>query len=130
MSPYIRPPESWPRKFAVAFRGILLAVRTQCSFWVHLPVAVAVLVGATLHGVTRVEWAILLVCITMVLAAEAFNTALEFLAKAITQEENENIRHALDVASGAVLITSLGALAVGSLLLLTRLAADIQRWLQ
>jgi diacylglycerol kinase len=93
-------------------------------------VAVAVLVGATLHGVTRVEWAILLVCITMVLAAEAFNTALEFLAKAITQEENENIRHALDVASGAVLITSLGALAVGSLLLLTRLAADIQRWLE
>jgi diacylglycerol kinase len=130
MSPYIRPPESWPRKFAVAVRGILLAVRTQRSFWVHLPVAVVVLVGATLHGVTRVEWAILLVCITMVLAAEAFNTALEFLAKAITQEENENIRHALDVASGAVLITSLGALAVGSLLLLTRLAADIQRWLE
>jgi diacylglycerol kinase len=130
MSPYIRPSESWPRKFAVAIRGIVLAVRTQRSFWVHLPVAVAVLIGATLHGVSRVEWAVLLVCITMVLAAEAFNTSLEFLARAVTDEENENIRQALDVAGGAVLLTTLGAITVGSLLLLTRLAADIQHWLK
>jgi diacylglycerol kinase len=130
MPRYIRQPESWFRKFAVAIRGIVLAVRTQRSFWVHLPVAVAVLIGAALHGVTRIEWAVLILCITTVLAAEAFNTALEFLARAITQDENENIRHALDVAGGAVLITSIGAVAVGSLILVTRLVADISRWLE
>jgi len=129
MPPYLRQPQSWSRKFAVALRGIVLAVRTQSSFWVHLPVAVAVLISATLHGVTRVEWAILVVCITMVLAAEAFNTALECLSRAVTEDENQDVRHALDIASGAVLITSIGAVAVGTLILLTRLAADIQHWL-
>lgn len=129
MPRYNRQSESWSRKFAVAIRGIVLAVRTQRSFWVHLPVAVAVLIGAALHGVSRIEWAVLVLCITIVLAAEAFNTALEFMARAITQDENEDIRHALDVAGGAVLITSMGALVVGSLLLVTRLVADIQHWL-
>jgi diacylglycerol kinase len=127
MPRYIRQPESWSRKFAVAFRGVFLAVRTQRSFWVHLPVAVAVLVGAFVHGVTLVEWAILLVCITMVLAAEAFNTALEFLSRAVTEDENHDVRRALDIASGAVMITAIGAAIVGSIILLTRLAADLSR---
>ena len=103
--------------------------RHRRCFWVHLPVAVAVLIGA-LHGVSRIEWAVLVLCITIVLAAEAFNTALEFMARAVTQDENEDIRHALDVAGGAVLITSIGAVAVGSVILLARLAADISRWLE
>jgi len=101
------------------------AFRTQRSFWVHLPVAVAVLIGAALHGVSQVEWAILIVCIAMVLSAELFNSALEHLSQAITEDENEHIRNALDVASGAVLVVSIGALAVGSLLLLTKLAAAL-----
>ncbi len=101
------------------------AFRTQRSFWVHLPVAVAVLIGATLHGVSQVEWAILIVCIAMVLSAELFNSALEHLSQAITADENEHIRNALDVASGAVLVVSIAALAVGSLLLLTKLAAAL-----
>ncbi len=108
-------------------RGIVLAVRTQRSFWVHLPVAVVVVVGAALHGVTRVEWAILILCIAIVLAAEAFNTALEHLARAITDDEHEDVRHALDIASGAVLITAIGAATVGSLILLTRLVVDLSR---
>jgi diacylglycerol kinase len=127
MPPYLRQPPSWSRKFAVALRGILLAVRTQNSFWVHLPVAVAVLIGAALHGVTRVEWAILILCIAVVLAAEMFNSALEHLARAITKDEHEDVRHALDVASGAVLITAIGAAIVGSLILLTRLFAALSR---
>lgn len=130
MPRYIRQPESWLRKFGLAFRGIWLGVRTQRSFWVHLPVAAAVVIGAALHGVTLLEWAILILCITVVLAAEAFNTALEFLSRAVTEDENHDVRHALDVASGAVLITAIGAATVGSLILLTRLAAAIQSWLR
>jgi diacylglycerol kinase len=126
MSRFVRLPESWPRKFRLAFSGMLHAFIRQRSFWVHLPMAVAVIVGATLHEVSRVEWAVLIVCITIVLAAELFNTALEYLAQAITDQHSEPIRRALDVASGAVLVTAIGAAAVGSLILLTRLAQALQ----
>ncbi len=104
---------------------MLFAFRTQNSFWVHLPVAVAVIIGAALHGVSRLEWAILILCIAVVLAAELFNSAIEHLAQAITDEESPHLRDALDVAGGAVLVASLGALTVGSLILLTRLAAAL-----
>ncbi len=129
MSSYVRPPESWFRKFQLAFRGVAWGVRTQRSFVVHLPVAVAVLVGAALHGVSQVEWCVLILCIAIVLAAELFNTALEHLSRAITRDDNQDIRHALDVSSGAVLVTSIGAAAVGSIILLTRLAADVAAWI-
>ena len=125
MPRFVPPPHSWTRKFRHAGRGMAHAFRTQRSFWVHLPVAVAVIVGATLHGVSQLEWAILVLCITLVISAELFNSALEYLSQAITQDENEHIRNALDVASGAVLAMSIGALIVGSLLLLTKLAATL-----
>jgi diacylglycerol kinase len=125
MPRFVRQPHSWIRKFRHAGRGIACAFRSQHSFWVHVPIAVAVVIGAAMHKVTQVEWAILILCITTVLSAEMFNSAIENLSQAITVDENEHVRDALDVASGAVLIVSIGALAVGSLLLLTKLAAAL-----
>lgn len=98
-----------------------MALRTQSSFAVQFAAAVAVAVIFAWWGVTTVEWCLLALCITVVLAAEAFNTALEHLARAITREHNPQVRDALDVAAGAVLIASLGASVVGCLLVAQRL---------
>ena len=125
MPRFVPQRHSWIRKFRHAGRGLVHAIRTQHSFRVHLPAAVAVFVGATLHGVSQVEWAILILCVAAVISAELFNTAIECLSRAITEDENEHIRDALDMASGAVLVVSIGALAVGCLLLLTKLAATL-----
>jgi diacylglycerol kinase len=128
MPRFDRQPESWVRKFRHAGRGAAHAFRTQRSFWVHLPVAVAVIIGGMLHGVSQIEWAILILCIAIVLSAELFNTALEYLSQAITDDEDEHIRNALDVASGAVLVASIGALVVGCLVLVTKLAVALGIW--
>ena len=61
----------------------------------------------------RAEWLILLLCVVGIVTAEMFNSAIEHLARAITREENPEIRDALDVASAAVLIASAGAAVVG-----------------
>ncbi|MCI0887942.1 MAG: diacylglycerol kinase family protein, partial [Chloroflexi bacterium] len=53
-----------------------------------------------------------------VLASEAFNTAQEFLADAVQPNHDSLIGRAKDVAAGAVLLTSLGAAAVGLLIFL------------
>ena len=74
---------SWSSKFADAFRGLARAVRSQSSFFVHLWVAVAVVVAAAVLRVSLVEWCILVGAIGVVLVAEVFNTAIESLAKAL-----------------------------------------------
>jgi diacylglycerol kinase len=113
--------DRWPRKFALAGRGIARAIRGERNFAVHLVAALAVVAAAAALGASRLEWCILIVCMAVVLAAELFNTAIEHLARAITAEENDEIRDALDIASGAVLIASIGAAVVGALILFVAL---------
>jgi diacylglycerol kinase len=60
--------------------------------------------------------------VAIVLTAELFNTAVEWLAKAVTRTEDPHIEAALDIASGAVLLAAAGAAIVGLLIFLPRVA--------
>ena len=86
------------------------------------------MVCAVVMQMPRVEWCVLLVCIAMVLAAETFNSALELLAKAITDEHDPRLADALDIGSAAVLVASIGAALVGSILFLHRLGVLLGWW--
>ena len=108
---------AWIRKFANAFRGVGLAVRGQSSFYVHFVFAIAVVGLAAFFRVTVVEWCLLLLCMTTVLTAEAFNSALEWMAKAVDRNHNPQLGGALDIASGAVLICAIGSAVVGLVIL-------------
>jgi len=119
---------SWAKKFRDAFRGLGVGVRGQSSFRVHFFFAAAVIVCAAVMRMPRVEWCVLLVCIALVLAAELFNSALELLAKAITDEQDPRLADALDIGSAAVLVASLGAALVGSILFLHRLGVLLGWW--
>ena len=123
-----RPPSSWLQKFRCAFRGVTFAVRSQNSFAVHLAVAAAVVAAGVVLQVLLVEWCLLVLCIVAVVAAELANTAIERLAKAITHEHSDEIRDALDVTSGAVLLAAIGAAVVGTIVFLHRLGVLLAWW--
>ncbi|MDR1963370.1 MAG: diacylglycerol kinase family protein [Planctomycetaceae bacterium] len=108
---------TWSRKFTDAFLGLRQSVHQQSSYHVHFTAAIAVLGMAWLLGnFDTVRWSLLVLCIAMVIAGEMFNTAIETLARAITQTYNPVIGRALDIASGAVLVLSFGAAVVGLIL--------------
>ena len=112
----------WYAKFRNAFRGVALGIRGESSFKVHFFFAAAVLVaGAALRLPHLSQWCLLLLCIALVLSAELFNSALERMARAVSDREDEHLRAALDVGSAAVLAASLGAAAIGALIFLARL---------
>lgn len=67
-----------------------------------------------LVGLGPFEWALLFVAIAIVWIAEAVNTALEFLADAACPGTNPLVGKAKDVAAGAVIFASIGAVAVGA----------------
>ena len=108
----------WYSKFANAIRGIGVGVLGQNSFYVHVPVATIVLAVAIWLQINALAFSILLICVGTVLAAELFNSALELLARAITDEHDELIRNALDVSSGAVLVVACFAAIVGVIVIL------------
>ncbi|MGL4513942.1 MAG: diacylglycerol kinase [Lacipirellulaceae bacterium] len=107
----------WLRKFACALRGVAVAVTEEDSFAVHVPAAIAVLCLGLAWGVGKLSFAMLVLCVAMVLGAELLNSAIERLSSAVTTEVHPAVRDALDMASGAVLVVSLGAAAVGVIVL-------------
>ncbi len=121
-------PRSWPRKFRDAFHGMVLGVRGQRSFPVHFAAAAAVIGCGWGFRLGLLEWLVLLLCITVVLTAEMFNSAMESMAKAVSLERQPYLGDALDIGSAAVLVASLGAALVGGLLFAHRLGVIVGWW--
>ena len=108
---------TWVVKFSDAFRGVAQGVRGQSSFYVHIAMAILVVLVAAFLRVSAAEWCLLVLCIAGVWTAELFNSSIEFLAKATDTQHNANLGAALDIASGAVLVMSIGSVVVGLIVL-------------
>ena len=124
----ISPERSWIHKFSDAFRGVKAGVRGQSSFFVHFFIAAVVVAAGAVLRVSLIEWCLLLLCIAGVLTAEMFNSALESMAKAITGESDPHLGNSLDIGSAAVLLASLGAAVVGTLIFANRLGMLLGWW--
>jgi diacylglycerol kinase (ATP) len=119
----VKQRRGWLRKFGDAFRGVAIAVRGHVSFAAHLPAAAAAIALGAALGLDAGEWCLVALAIGGVLGAEAFNTAIEELARAVGTYPDDGIRDALDVASGGVLVAVTAAVIVGLLLFVPKLLA-------
>ena len=113
------------RSFRHAFLGMWFVLRSQHNAWVHAVVSVLALVLAgVLHvnvrAFTAGEWADLVIAIVLVWVAETFNTGLEVLANAVSDQRHPVVKIAKDVAAAAVLMAAIGALVVGLILFVPR----------
>jgi len=105
------------RSIGHAFHGWQYVLRTQQNAWVHAVVAAMVfLVGLWLRLPGR-DWAILLLTMGMVFAAEFINTAIEAVVDLASPEKHPLAKVGKDVGAGAVLIAALVALLIGLLIL-------------
>ena len=117
-----------PARLGYAFRGVLAAVRLDQSFVEHLVCAGLVIAAGIVLRANLLEGCLLALCITAVIAAEMFNTAIEQLAKAVHPDPSPLVGTSLDIAAGGVLITSIGAALVGSAIFGYRLGILLGWW--
>ena len=118
--PYQPPRGPWYQKFQNALRGWKLGSKGQSSFLVHLAGTLAIITLAIVLQMTTVQWCLLILCISSVLTAEFFNSSVERLARAVDDQYNEQLGAALDIAAGAVLAATVGAILVGGSLLIVQ----------
>ncbi len=111
------------RSFVFAFEGMRALIRGEHNVWIHSVAAVAAILLGFLLRISPMEWCVVVGCIGAVLAAEAFNTAIEALADRITQERDPFIKRAKDVAAGGVLFVAIAALIIGVIIFLPKLLA-------
>lgn len=105
------------QSFRHAAYGLSLMVKSQHNAWLHVFASVCVLVAGGLFRLSDGEWCWIILAIMAVWTAEALNTALEFLADAASPEFHPLVKNAKDVAAGGVLISALGSVVIGLLVL-------------
>jgi diacylglycerol kinase (ATP) len=96
-----------------ALHGIIEMLKSQHNAWVHAVATLGVIAAGWVFGVSVTEWCFLILVIMSVWVAEALNTAFEFLCDVASPEFHPLVKKSKDVAAGAVLLSALGAAAVG-----------------
>jgi diacylglycerol kinase (ATP) len=109
---------SFPARLGCAFAGIRLVWRRGKTFRMHRLFALAALGIAAGLRVGPLWWALIVLCIFVVFALEAMNSALEYVIDRLHPGIHEEIRCAKDAAAGAVLLASIGAAGAGALMVL------------
>ena len=105
------------RSFKFAFVGIWTMLKSQHNAWIHACATVVVVLAGLFFGVSPSEWCWLVLAIMAVWTAEALNTAFEFLADVASPQFHPLVKHSKDVAAGAVLISTIGSVIIGLLVL-------------
>ena len=113
--------QSLPEAFKNAGAGIVHTTVTSRNFKIELGFAVAAIILGLALGISTVEWAVVCVCIGVVLGGECANTAFETLVDLVSPEYNELARITKDCAAGAVLITSIASLFVAAFVYLPKI---------
>ena len=101
------------RSFRYAWQGIRCCVGREQNLSFHLIVTVCVVAAGFAFGITPGEWAAVVLCIGMVIAAELFNTAIERLVDLVSPQRHPLAGQVKDIAAGAVLVCALAAIVVG-----------------
>ncbi len=99
--------------FHYAWLGLRICWLTQRNFRIHVCLAWLALGAAVFIPLPALQLLVVLMIISMVLLAELFNTALEWLLDYLVPEYSALVGHIKDVVAAGVLVTSLVAAIVG-----------------
>jgi diacylglycerol kinase len=92
-------------------------LKTQQNAWIHAVVASIVFIIAFWLKLPARDWAVLILTIAMVFAAEFLNTAIEAVVDLASPQKHPLAKVGKDVGAGAVLVAAMAAVLIGLLIL-------------
>jgi len=104
--------------FKYAYQGIKTAFFEEPNLKVHILLASLALVMGVLFGISKMEWLAVFLTIGVVVSVELTNTAIEEVVNSFTDQVHPAAKKAKDVAAGAVLVVSVLAVIIGSIVFL------------
>ena len=109
------------KSFRYAIEGIAAFFKREHNAWLHFIATIAVFIVSALVGVDKNELLALVFAIGFVWVAEMFNTCIEWVMDFVSEKQHPEIKFIKDLASGAVLIAAITALAVGAIIFIPKL---------
>lgn len=109
------------KSFKYAFQGFTWLFRFEHNARIHLSALILVIIAGFVFHITGTEWALIILVSAFVFAAEAFNSALEFLADEVSVEKRDKIGKAKDLAASGVLIAAIAAVVLAAIIFIPKI---------
>ena len=113
--------------FVYAFQGLAILLKTERNFKFHLFAFFCISIASFFFRINQSEWFAVLIISSVILTAEAFNSALEKLCNHLHPEIHPAIKSIKDIAAASVLISSIIAVAIAGIIFLPRIYALINK---
>jgi len=110
--------QPFSQKLKNASNGIIFTFKTESNFRFHCYSSIAVFLVFIFIQPSLIWWALIIICIALVIAAELANTAIETLLDYMHPEIHPKVGMVKDIMAGMVLSLSILALIIGSLALI------------
>ncbi|MEA3351557.1 MAG: diacylglycerol kinase family protein [Chloroflexota bacterium] len=105
------------RAIGFAVEGWWYVLRTQSNAWVHALISIAVIIVCLWLQLPARDWAVIILTIAIVWAAESFNTAVETLTDLVSPEKHKLAKISKDASAAAVLISAAASIIIGILII-------------
>lgn len=99
--------------FNNAINGIIAAIKSERNMKIHVFAAIVVFILSLLFDISKTEFMIVCIAVSMVIVSELFNTAIEEIVDMITTGYHPKVKIIKDVAAGAVMASTFFAVIIG-----------------
>jgi diacylglycerol kinase (ATP) len=104
------------QKFGYALKGLLFAYKEEAHMRFHTLAAILTIAAGVYFPISSIEWILITLCIGLVLAVEMINSAIENLVDLAQPGHHPLAGKVKDIAAGAVLVTSIMAAIIGTVI--------------
>jgi Diacylglycerol kinase len=111
--------------FNNAIQGIIHTIKSERNMKIHISAAILVLLLSLFYDLTRTEFLIICLTITLVIICELFNTAIEVLVDTIIDIYHPKAKIVKDAAAGAVMAAAFLSLIVAYFIFYDRVSSTL-----
>jgi undecaprenol kinase len=129
VSPQRFKAQNFTQSVGFAISGLRKIFETERNFRTHLIIAGLVVVAGFVLQVNVLEWAILALCMGLMITVEALNTAVEYTVDLMTGGiYHEKAKYAKDAAAGACLVMASAVAITGACVFVPHLWQQLHRF--
>lgn len=112
--------------FKTAFQGIWYTFVKERNMKIHVTAAILVILLSLWLKVSKLEFAILCLTVSVVVCFELINTAMEVMVNIIVDVYHPKAKIIKDVSAGAVFVSALFSIIIGFIILYDKLLHKIE----
>lgn len=106
------------KSFKYAYKGLIKTFKEEQNLRIQAFFAVLAAILAVYFQISRLEWALLVFVISLVMLMELANSAVERIADILKPRLDDYVKEIKDISAAAVMLASCAAAIIGALIFL------------